>query len=394
MRGFTFLIFVFLTICCWGVYGPVLHEGQAKLGGGGELSRWKPMIFVGLAYFVIAVVYPTIVLYTKGEQGKWSPGGFFWSFVAGAIGAIGALGIILAFNFGGKPVFVMPLVFGCAPVVNTLVTMLMSRSMKEASLFFYIGILVVAIGGAGVMLFKPAEAKHAKVEKQADDQEKKVADDDSSSEKKSSSNVLLMIGSIAMTALCWGAYGPVLHKGQAKMEGSKLRPFLCVGLAYFVIGVLVPLPLLGDDPGSWDSLSGCFWSLAAGTVGAFGALGIIYAFNFGGKPIFVMPLVFGCAPVMNTLSTTLTKGLWDSIEYRFLISMCLVIFGAVTVLITAPRKAPPKKSTDEKKNGAVARSPEEPEESKEGKAESQSNGAPKDSETHQQEKTVEESSDS
>ena len=35
-------------------------------------------------------------------------------------GAIGALGIILAFNFGGKPVYVMPLVFGGAPVITTL----------------------------------------------------------------------------------------------------------------------------------------------------------------------------------------------------------------------------------------------------------------------------------
>ncbi len=348
MRGFTFLIFVFLTICCWGIYGPVLHEGQVKLGESGQLSRWKPMIFVGLAYFLIAVIYPSIVLYTKGEQGKWSPGGFFWSFVAGAIGALGAFGIILAFNYGGKPVFVMPLVFGCAPVVNTIVTMLMSRTVKEAALFFYIGVLVVAIGGAGVMLFKPAEDKHAKAEKTDDESKQSESKTEVTETKNSDNNSIFMIGAIAMTALCWGAYGPVLHKGQAKMQGSKLRPFLCVGLAYFVLGVLVPIPLLGNDPGSWDSVSGCFWSLVAGTVGAFGALGIIYAFNFGGKPIFVMPLVFGCAPVINTLSTTISKGLWDNIDYRFLISLCLVILGAVTVLVTAPRKTPPKKAVGAK----------------------------------------------
>ena len=49
--------------------------------------------------------------------------------------------------------------------------------------------------------------------------------------------------SIALAALCWGSYGPILHKGQMKMAGSRLRPFLCVGLAYFVIAVLLPLPL-------------------------------------------------------------------------------------------------------------------------------------------------------
>ncbi len=48
-----------------------------------------------------------------------------------------------------------------------------------------------------------------------------------------------------MAAFCWGVYGPVLHKGQMAMQGSRLRPFICVGLAYFLIAVLVPLALLG-----------------------------------------------------------------------------------------------------------------------------------------------------
>ena len=61
------------------------------------------------------------------------------------------------------------------------------------------------------------------------------------------------------------------------MQGSRLRPFLCVGLAYFVIAVVAPLFLLGvvEDPGSFDNMSGIAWSFAAGATGAIGALGII-----------------------------------------------------------------------------------------------------------------------
>ncbi len=41
-------------------------------------------------------------------------------------------------------------------------------------------------------------------------------------------------------ALSWGLYGPVLHRGQVEL-GSPMRALLCVGIAYFLIGVLVPV---------------------------------------------------------------------------------------------------------------------------------------------------------
>ena len=57
------------------------------------------------------------------KSGHWSSTGIFWSLAAGAAGAMGALGIILALAFRGSPLYVMPLVFGGAPVVNTFLTM-------------------------------------------------------------------------------------------------------------------------------------------------------------------------------------------------------------------------------------------------------------------------------
>jgi hypothetical protein len=41
-------------------------------------------------------------------------------------------------------------------------------------------------------------------------------------------------------ALAWGLYGPALHRGQVAL-GNPMRALLCVGVAYFLIGVLVPV---------------------------------------------------------------------------------------------------------------------------------------------------------
>ena len=82
------------------------------------------------------------------------------------------------------------------------------------------------------------------------------------------------------------------------------------------------------------------WSILAGGAGAMGALGIILAFNYGGKPIFVMPLVFGFAPVINTLTSMGIGGSLYRISTYFVGSLLLGIAGAVTVLIFAPKAKP------------------------------------------------------
>ena len=143
---------------------------------------------------------------------------------------------------------------------------------------------------------------------------------------------------IALAIVSWGAYGPVLHKGQAAMHHSRMRPLICVGLAYFVIAVIVPYFFLGEmgEDSTYRSF-GTFWSLLAGAFGAVGALGIIMAFNSGGKPVFVMPLVFGGAPVINTLFAISQGRLWDDISPFFWAGLILVIAGSAMVLVLAPR---------------------------------------------------------
>jgi hypothetical protein len=157
--------------------------------------------------------------------------------------------------------------------------------------------------------------------------------------------VLYSLPGIGLTVICWGMYGSVLHKGQHYLAGNRLKPLICVGIAYFFVAIIVPVLILaasGKLRGDW-SFSGVSWSLAAGLAGALGALGIILALTAGGKPIYVMPLVFGGAPVVNVFVSMYFAGIsWRELSPLFLAGMILVAVGAVTVLVFQPR--PPTKN--------------------------------------------------
>ncbi|HTU24227.1 MAG TPA: hypothetical protein VMF30_02445 [Pirellulales bacterium] len=311
------LIFTILTTICWGVYGPLLAEGNAGM----NKSSLRPFICVGIAYCIIAVAVPLVLLKLRGEVGGWTITGTVWSLIAGAAGALGALGVILAFRFGGNPLYVMPLIFGGAPVINTFVTMFMGRTYRQASPWFLAGLIVVITGAVTVLLFRPLPPSHG-----------------GASRAMELADWARVAASVILAAASWGVYGPVLHKGQMAMQGSRLRPFVCVGVAYFLIAVLIPGILLGlwNEQGNFTPV-GSLWSLAGGTAGALGALGVILAFTFGGKPVYVMPIVFGGAPVINALVTMTQKGSWGQASPPFFAGMLLVIVGAVTVLVFAPR---------------------------------------------------------
>ena len=132
MRGLLFVILSFgITILAWGLYGPFLHVGQAAMSETNALARMRPFVCVGIAYFAIGVVVPLLLLYTKGEKGSWTSRGTIMSFFAGALGAIGALGIILSFEFGGRPSFVMPLVFGGCSCCKCLLDHLLGKASQR-----------------------------------------------------------------------------------------------------------------------------------------------------------------------------------------------------------------------------------------------------------------------
>jgi hypothetical protein len=334
----TLLLFVSLavTVLCWGMYGPVLHWGQLGMSTTGDVARLRPFVCVGLAYFLIGVIVPAVWLHLRGEKGDWTLTGIVWSLAGGSLGAIGALGIILAFTFGGRPIYVMPLVFGGAPVVNAFLTIYLARRMKEIGPLFLAGLIMVVLGAVTVLIFAPHAPAPASQAAGA------AASADASSISVTALDWVARLLSIALVVVSWGSYGPVLHKGQAAMHHSRMRPLICVGLAYFVIAVVVPYFFLGEvgEDSTYGSV-GTLWSLAAGSFGALGALGIIMAFNSGGRPVFVMPLVFGGAPVINTLFSTVSLGLLGEIGPMFFAGLLLVIAGAAIVLVFAPRGGAP-----------------------------------------------------
>jgi hypothetical protein len=325
-----------LTAVCWGTYGPVLHFGREAMH-----SSLRPFMCVGLAYFMIAVLTPLALLARGGERGQWTTKGVIWSLLAGTAGALGALGVILALGFGGKPIYVMPLVFGGAPVVNTLLTAFMNKAFDQLKAPFLAGLILVVLGAVTVLVFKPQPQVHTPPVPAAaavGDASPDVAAPAKAVERKAERFIEVLLAT-ALAMFSWGAYGPVLHRGQGAMGGSRLRPLICIGVAYFLIAVLVPLALLVPmgDTGTW-AMRGTLWSLGAGSLGALGALGTILAFTFGGKPFTVMPVVFGCAPVINTLATiALAHTPPSAVSPFFLAGMLIVAVGAAIVLTFGPR---------------------------------------------------------
>jgi len=335
------LPFAGITVLAWGSYGPTIHAGEAGLGS----SKWAAFLCVGLAYFIIAVIIPFVWLKSKGESGHWTKDGFIWGLGAGTCGALGALGIITAISSGGSPSYVMPIVFGGAPVVNTLVSMWMGKLFGQATNGFYLGIILVGLGTVGVFYNKPQKADTG-ADKVAAEQKDTQAEEGSEATladkaADAAGTLGMIVGGICLTVLCWGSYGSVLHKSQAKMAGSRLRPLFCVGLAYFLIAVLVPILIINssDTEIAWTT-SGITWSIIAGSCGAVGALGIILSFTFGGRPSFIMPIVFGGAPIINTLIFVNTNNT-DPVNTMFIVSLTVVILGAITTLVCAPKPGKP-----------------------------------------------------
>jgi uncharacterized membrane protein len=137
--------------------------------------------------------------------------------------------------------------------------------------------------------------------------------------------------------LAWGAYVPMLHAGQSALRGGALRGFLCVGLAYFLTAVLIPLGLLysGLEPWEWNR-RGIVFATAAGILGAAGALCVILALKSGGSPLVVAPLVFAGAPIVNSLVSLAWHRPQSAPQPQFYLGIALAAAGAYLVLRFRP----------------------------------------------------------
>lgn len=154
------LFYVFLTVCTWGLYGVFLHSGQLAMNDP-VFGRYKAFLFVGIAYFIFAVLAPVLLLKVEGSNFSFPSKGMWISLLAGALGAIGAFGILLAFGAKGTPQVVMSIVFAGAPVVNAVVATWMhppKDGIAGVPWQFYLGIVMAAAGGCIVSLYRPAPA--------------------------------------------------------------------------------------------------------------------------------------------------------------------------------------------------------------------------------------------
>ncbi len=155
--GLTWLIFALLTVCSWGLYGIFLHTGQIAMGDPVN-GRYKAYLFVGIAYLLTAVIGSLIVLMVNGSDWSFPIKGLTWSLLAGTVGAMGAFGVLLAFGAKGTPAVVMSIVFAGAPIVNAIVSLILhppAGGWGSLNWQFVLGILLAALGGCLVTLFKP-----------------------------------------------------------------------------------------------------------------------------------------------------------------------------------------------------------------------------------------------
>jgi hypothetical protein len=267
MKSRIWILFVALAGLCWGTYVPLVAQGGKELK-----NSYASFLCVGVAYFLIAVLFPVGIILVRGKWPKWTGAGITFATLAGVAGALGALCVILAtVQFKGQRMFVAPVIFSTAPVINTVFS-------------------VLAALGAGLVLFSKEYAEWV---------EKAPA--------ASQDTGYVWIVFVVLAGLCWGTYVPLIAQGGKELKNS-YASFLCVGVAYFLLAVLIPVVLMmvGVSNWNWTSVenlsSGVTYATLSGVAGAIGALCVIFAtFEFKGPKLFVAPLIFTCAPVINTL---------------------------------------------------------------------------------------------
>jgi drug/metabolite transporter (DMT)-like permease len=169
------LVFSVAAGLCWGTYVPFIREGITGLK-----SPYGSFLCVGVAYFLIAVLFP-ISLFMTGEQTpSWTVSGITFATLAGAAGALGALCVIYA-NGAARGsdyrLYIAPIIFALAPVINTLISLVWHPSPSKGIFHFglenlpnwklYLGIVLTGVGAALVLYSKEESESAGKAKKAA-----------------------------------------------------------------------------------------------------------------------------------------------------------------------------------------------------------------------------------
>lgn len=407
-KNFGWLFYVILAGLAWGTYVPIVFYGGRELTTerGTMGGRLTSILCVGMAYFVLAVLIPLVLFITK--QHAWpvmKKTGLVFSGLAGVMGALGAISVIFASkaavdaaNALGQPentyrIYIAPLIFGLAPVINTLVSLFWHPKPDHPWHFglekvpgykLFLGIILVGLGAFLVLYSKEVSeikpvAQKATPEVVAPEAEKVVEKAEFVSE---------WIFFVVLAGIAWGTYVPIIFYGGLELTGKpgelggRLMSILCVGLAYFLMAVLVPAGVMGSGIPTlaWPSklsTSGLIFSSLAGVAGAVGAICVIFASKAavdaakksGLAPasfrVYIAPLIFGLAPVINTLVSLfwhpakngdfLHFGLEHTPGFLLWIGIIAVASGAFLVLLSKEQSEAQAASTGLKPNTNPAR---------------------------------------
>jgi drug/metabolite transporter (DMT)-like permease len=184
---------------------------------------------------------------------------------------------------------------------------------------------------------------------------------------------------VALAGLSWGTYVPLIFYGGNELggkPGARLMAILCVGVAYFVIAVLLPLGWFLSKQEQWPDLTttGLVFSALAGVAGAIGAICVIFAsksavgaakadgLDLDTYRVFIAPLIFGLAPVINVLVSTIWHPQPDhpfhfEIElpgWKLWVGIVLVGLGAALVLFSKEEAEVAKKQANRPSPAATA----------------------------------------
>jgi hypothetical protein len=169
------LLYVLMAGLCWGTYVPLIAFGGKNLSAPGFpfAGRYAAFLCVGVAYVVIAVLFPLIRSFSVGEPIPAKPVGIVFASLAGVAGALGALGVIFATANAqpGDRIYIAPLIFTLAPLLNTLVSLFWHPTADHPFHFalpeqmpswkLFVGVVLVGLGAGLILLSKEELEKPA-----------------------------------------------------------------------------------------------------------------------------------------------------------------------------------------------------------------------------------------
>lgn len=164
------LVYAVLAGLCWGTYVPFVQQGIQGL----DRKPLGAFLCVGVAYFLIAILYPVAMFMNDASTRPpaWTGYGITFATLAGAAGALGALCVILANRGAGdNRLYIAPIIFALAPVLNTLISLVWHASPTQGAFHFgfvmpdwklFLGVVLTGIGAALVLYSKEETEKAAK----------------------------------------------------------------------------------------------------------------------------------------------------------------------------------------------------------------------------------------